>query len=93
MEPPWEGGKKIYINGPGRMTKMAATPIYDKNLKKIFSYRTDSPISMKLGMAHYEPKLYSVYINDDPGLTLTYFTPISNLAKLVSVLMVGPDIR
>ena len=34
VEPPWEGGTKVYINGPGHMTKMAATPIYDKNLKK-----------------------------------------------------------
>ena len=32
MEPPWEGGTKIYINGPGHMTKMAAMPIYGKNL-------------------------------------------------------------
>ena len=35
-EPPWEIGKKVYINGPGHMTKMAATPIYDKNLQKSF---------------------------------------------------------
>ena len=31
VEPPWEGGKKIYIDGPGHMTKMA---IYGINLKK-----------------------------------------------------------
>ena len=34
VEPPWEGGTKVYINGPGHMTKMAAIPIYGKNLKK-----------------------------------------------------------
>ena len=34
VEPPWEGGKKVCINGPGHMTKMAAMPIYGKNLKK-----------------------------------------------------------
>ena len=34
VEPPWGGGTKVYINGPGHMTKMAATPIYCKNLKK-----------------------------------------------------------
>ena len=34
VEPPWEGGMKVYINGPGHMTKMAAMPIYGKNLKK-----------------------------------------------------------
>ena len=32
VEPPWAGGTKIYINGPGHMTKMAAMPIYGKNL-------------------------------------------------------------
>ena len=34
VEPPWEGGTKFYINGPGHMTKMAATPISGKNLQK-----------------------------------------------------------
>ena len=28
VEPPWEGGTKVYINDPGHMTKMAATLIY-----------------------------------------------------------------
>ena len=32
LEPPWQGGKKVYINGPGHMTKMAAMTIYGKNL-------------------------------------------------------------
>ena len=40
---------------------------------------------LKLGMGYYELKLYTVHINDDPGLTLTYLTPMSNLAKLVFV--------
>ena len=34
VKPPWEGGTKVYINGLGHMTKMAAMPIYGKNLKK-----------------------------------------------------------
>ena len=34
VEPPWEGGTKVCINGPGHMTKMAAMPIYGKNLLK-----------------------------------------------------------
>ena len=33
MEHHWEGGKKIYINGQGHMTKMAAMAI---NRKKTF---------------------------------------------------------
>ena len=60
MEPSWAVGKKVYIYGTGHMTKMAAMPIYGKNL-------------VALGL-----KLYKVYINDDPGLTLTYFTARSN---------------
>ena len=34
VELSWEGGTKVCINGPGHMTKMAAMPIYGKNLKK-----------------------------------------------------------
>ena len=34
MELLWEGGTKVCSNGPGHMTKMAAMPIYGKNLKK-----------------------------------------------------------
>ena len=33
---------------------------------------------LKLGMQHQGLKLYNVYINDNPGLTLTYFTARSN---------------
>ena len=45
-----KGGKKVCINGPGHMTKMAAMPIYGKNLKKIFFSRTRSRMILKLGM-------------------------------------------
>ena len=95
MAPPWEGGKKVYIhflNGPGHMTKIAVTPIYRKTLKNL-SYRTNCHIIMKHDIKYYVLKLYEVYINDDPAMTLTYFTAMSNLAKLVFVLLVGPDIR
>ena len=34
MQPLDRGGKKVYIFRPGHMTKMAAMPIYRKNLKK-----------------------------------------------------------
>ena len=49
VEPPWEGGTKVHINGPGHM-KMAAMPIYGKNPSKIFFSRTGGPIFTKLGM-------------------------------------------
>ena len=32
-----KGGKKVYIFGPGQLTKMAAMPIYGKNLKNLFT--------------------------------------------------------
>ena len=48
---------------------------------------------MKLGMEHYELKLNTAYINNDPQLTMTYFTDMSNLAKHVFVLIVDPGIR
>ena len=47
---------------------------------------------MKLGMEQYVLKLYKVYINDDPELTLSHFKIMSNFAKLVFVLTVAPDI-
>ena len=34
---------------------------------------------LKLGMQYWGLKLYKVYINGDPGLTLTYLTARSNL--------------
>ena len=36
MEPPWDGGTKVYSNGPGNMTKMAATPIWATSWEKLF---------------------------------------------------------
>ena len=33
---------------------------------------------MKLDMQHWGLNLYKVCINDDPGVTLTYFTARSN---------------
>ena len=35
VEPPWEGGIKVYINSLGHMSKMAAMPIYGKTLKNL----------------------------------------------------------
>ena len=70
---------------------MATSPIYGKTL--IFSYRSNSPMIMTVGMEHYAPKLYPVYINDVLELTLKYVTSMSNLAKLILVLIVGPEIR
>ena len=58
---------KIYIKDQGHMTKTAAMAI------KIFFSRTRRAMILKLGMKHQAIELYKVYINHDPGLTLTYF--------------------
>ena len=34
MRPSSKGGKKVYVFGPGHVTKIATMPIYGKNLKK-----------------------------------------------------------
>ena len=48
VEPPWERGTKVYMNGPGHMTKMAAMPIYGKNLKKSSSQELEVLLSGNL---------------------------------------------
>ena len=52
MEHPWEGGKKVYINGQGHMTKMAAMAINRKKTLKIFFSRRRRPMILKLGVKH-----------------------------------------
>ena len=80
MEPPWEVGKKVYTNGTGHMTKMAAMLIYGKNFQK--SSTELKSYDMKLCMKQYVLKLYKIYINDDRELTLTHFKTMSKLANL-----------
>ena len=65
------------------MTKMATTPIYGKNLSKVFFFGTGGPISTTLGI--YNPGLQPTIVgsNDDPGVTLAYFTARSNLVTYV----------
>ena len=70
---------KIYQHDAGHMTKMAAMPIYGKNPSIIFFSRTGGPVSTKLGMLHRGLQPIIVCSNDDPRVTLTYFTARSNL--------------
>ena len=67
------------------MTKMAAMPILDKNLKKIFFSGTKRPMTLKLGVQHRVLEYYQVCSNDYLGLTLTYFTARSNLVPYAFV--------
>ena len=79
VEPPYDGGTTVGSNGPGHMTKIAAMPIYGKNLKKIFFSGTKRPMTLKICMWHRVLEYYQVYSNDDPELTLNYFIARSNL--------------
>ena len=54
-----------------------------------FECGTRSPMILKLGMYHQGLNVYRVYINDDLGLTLTYFTARLNLAS--STFLVNAD--
>ena len=84
VEPPWDGGLKVWSNGLGHMTKMAAIPIYGKNLKKIIS-GTKRPMTLKVGMQHWVLEYYHICSNDDAGMTLTYFMARSNLVPYAFV--------
>ena len=72
-------GMEVCSNGHGHTTKMATMPIYGKNPLKIFFSRTRRLMTLGLGMKHWGCRAYQVCSNDDPRLTLTYFTPRSNL--------------
>ena len=85
MASPWDGGMKVCSNDPGHMTKMAAMPIYGKNLNKIFFPRTKRSMTLKLGMQHRVLEYYQICSNDDHELTLTYFTARSNLVPYAFV--------
>ena len=61
--------------------KMAAMPIYGKNHKKSSSLL----MTLKLGMHHRVLEYYQVCSNDDPVLTLIYFTARSNLVPYAFV--------
>ena len=63
---------------------MAAMPIYGKNLKIFFS-GTKRLMTLNVGMQHRVLEVYQVCSNDDPGLTLTYFTATSNLVPYAFV--------
>ena len=67
---------KIHVHDAGHMTKMSATPIYGKIPSKhlLRNRRTDFHETWYVAF-----QLILVCLNDDPVLTLTYFTATSNL--------------
>ena len=69
------GNINFVKNGLGNMTKMASKPIYGQNLKKSLV----SSYDIETWHAVLEPQARQGLYNDDPRLTLTYFTTRSNL--------------
>ena len=84
VEPPWDGGTKVCSNGLGHMTKMADMPIYGRNLKKnlLRNKKTDD---LETWYAALGARVLPSFSNDDPGLTLIYFTARSNLVPYAFV--------
>ena len=63
------------------MTKMAAMPIYGKNLL-LWNQKSDD---LETWYAASGLKYYQIHSNDDPGVTLSYFTARSNLVPYAFV--------
>ena len=89
-------GNESCSNGSGHMTKMAAMPIYikkkqnkqKKKKKKRQKAKHPPPkktMTLKVGMQYRVLECYRVCLNDDPELTLTYFTARSNLVPYAFV--------
>ena len=89
LETAWPIEAKFYVEPPdysslSHMTKMAAMLIYGKNLKNHHLWNQRS-MTLKVGMLHWVLEYYQVSSNDDPGMTLTYFTARSNLVPYAFV--------
>ena len=73
MKPPWDGGTKFYSNCPGNITKTAVMPIYGKNLKNLL-LRNQKAYDIETSYVASGSRVLRSCSNDDPGMTLTYFT-------------------
>ena len=83
MKTPKDAGTKVCSNGPGRMAKMAAMPIYSKKPFKNLRLQNQKADNLRnwhvaLGVLVL-PSLSNDVVCDDPRLTLTYLTSRSNL--------------
>ena len=83
VAPKWDGGTKIYSNGPGHMTKMAAMPIYGKKHEKFFFSGTKRLMSLRVCMQHWVLKCYQVYSK----MTLGWHWPILLQGQIRSLML------
>ena len=68
-------GNESLFNWSGHVTKMAAMPIYGKNLL-LWNQKVDD---LETWYEALSAQVLLSLLNDDSGLTLTYFTARSNL--------------
>ena len=73
------GNESQYTTDLCHMTKMAAMPIYGKNLKKNLLHWNQKADDLESWHVASGARVGPSCSNDDPGLTLTYFTARSNL--------------
>ena len=71
MGPSGEGGQKVYMKGPGHITKISAMPIYVKNYNKNLFFQNQKSCDLETWYIVFGSQ---ASINDDSRLTLTYFT-------------------
>ena len=82
MEPPCDRVMKVRTNGLFHMTKMAAMSIYCKTFKDILLWNQKAD-DLETWYASLVTRVIPNYSNNDPVLTLTYFTARSNLVPFV----------
>ena len=75
---------KVCSNGHSHMTKMAAMPIYGKNLKNLLLWNQKAN-DLGTWYAALVLEYYQVCSNDYPWLILTYFMARSNLVPCAFV--------
>ena len=83
MELLWDGGTKVCSNVPGHMTKMAAMPIYGKNLKNLLLWNQKAN-DLETWYATLGARVLPSLLKRLTELTLTYFTARSNLSFMLS---------
>ena len=64
---------------PFIMINMAATTICGKSPLQLCFSGANREMTLKLGIQHRGLRPYKVYLNDDHGVSLTYFKTRSNL--------------
>ena len=84
MELLWDGWMKVCSNGLGHMTKMAAMPIYGKNLKK-FLLQNQKADDLETWYASSGALVLPSLLKWWPLVDLTYFTARSNMVRYAFV--------